>query len=136
MNDKLTSAVYGLRLGIRNFFCVWWSVGLCCPFQFVLPSLLPFFEFQIFHFLKMLITAYQGQVVLKSNCGNPDVIFRNRTSFFSQTVLNPTIPSGSLRITVQYHIIRSESVNPPEILFRSARFFRAVKQLSNNDSGN
>jgi len=44
----------------------------------MIPIILsPFFEFQIFHFLKMLITAYQDQVVLKSDCRNPDPLSNN-----------------------------------------------------------
>ncbi len=62
---------------------------------------LPSLRAQVIHFGKMGIIRYQRQIVLDCNRGNPNVIFRDRTTFCPQPLFDLPEYIGSIRIHIQ-----------------------------------
>jgi hypothetical protein len=51
---------------------------------------------EAFNLSKVGVTRHQVQFVLKSNCGDPKIIFRNGTAALSQSILDSAVCLGGL----------------------------------------
>jgi hypothetical protein len=72
------------------------DVGCHCVFKTSLRfhiehQALPVFGGQSVNVIKMIVARSDGKVVLLRGCGDPDVIFRNWSTFFAKNILDFTV---------------------------------------------
>lgn len=59
---------------------------------------LPRLYLQTIGFFKMRVSGNQGQIMLKRHCGNPNIIFWNRSSLLPESIFHFTIDQSSCTV--------------------------------------
>lgn len=91
---------------------------------------------QILDFAIMRVTSNKGQLILKRNRRDPNVIFGYRTSLRPQPILDFSVAAGGLLVAHQHDTVGREIINAGQIPLFSARFVCSKKQLAKCDTGN